>query len=509
MVVEQKYQHAIRRSARPGRTLLRYFAEGIIQSRQWERNASQRHDPGAEHNSCGRSLAKHRHVRVVHPRYPFVQRDIDRTFRYRTSPGSIQGAYAFWKFAQVFFQDFPEHRPKDTRISLSGVSYGGKYAPAIFAFFEEQNERIRNGTWTVEGQQKELHLDTLILDSGCIDLPVSWFSYPEMAVNNTYGIVGVNDTILANMTDNLHKPGGCLDQAYQCGNLSERYDPLNIGINKTVNDICFRAGKFCDDWVQGPFSISKRSFYDITVPSALSRTPPFSRAYLQRPHVQEALGMRLNWSSGSPWVAEAFRREGDFARPGWIGKLAYLLERGIKVAFVYGDKDYICNWIGGEAVSLAIDYTDTAKFHAAGYANIVTNDSYIGGQVRQHGNLSFSRVFQTGHGIAGQQPETAEKIVYRALFDLDIATGKEPVTAQNGTIYSSVGVSDSRSVRSEVIGVSVLQVCYILDLNSTCTPDQKEAVANGTAIIRNYMVVDKNSTQRYPEIVGDNWGYGA
>lgn len=52
--------------------------------------------------------------------------------------------------------------------------------------------------------------------------------------------------------------------------------------------------------------------------------------------------MRVNWTSGSPWLAEAFRREGDFARPGWTQKFAYLLEQGKKVAFVYGDKDYLC-----------------------------------------------------------------------------------------------------------------------------------------------------------------------
>ncbi|KXS95057.1 hypothetical protein AC578_3887 [Pseudocercospora eumusae] len=243
----------------------------------------------------------------------------------------------------------------------------------------EQNTTLAVGLWP--------STDTsLILDSGCIDLPVFCFSYPEMAVNNTYGILGVNATILANMTDNLHKPGGRLDQAYQCGNISERDDPLTIGINETVNDVCFRAGKFCDDWVQCAFSNPRRSFSDITVPSALSQTPPFSRACLQRPHVQEGLG-----------------GEGDFARPGWNRKLAYLWQRGIKVAFVYGDKDYICKWIGGEAVSLAIDYTGTAKCHAAGYAKIVDNDSYIGGQVRQYDYLSFSGVFQTGHGIAGQR----------------------------------------------------------------------------------------------------------
>jgi len=38
-----------------------------------------------------------------------------------------------------------------------------------------------------------------------------------------------------------------------------------------------------------------------------------------------------------------------------------------------------------------------SKFAEAGYADIKTNGSYIGGQVRQYGNFSFSRVYQAGH----------------------------------------------------------------------------------------------------------------
>ncbi|CAK3786377.1 Carboxypeptidase C (cathepsin A) [Lecanosticta acicola] len=425
------------------------------------------------------------------------------TDTYKTSPGSVNGAYAMWYFAQVFFNDFPEHRPRDTRIGVFGVSYGGKYAPAIASFFEEQNEKIQTGKWKLPG--KELNVDTLIVDSGCVDLPASWFSYPVMAVNNTYGIKAVNESTVHKMLHDLNRPGGCLDQAYHCGNLSLKYDPLNVGINETVNHVCFKAGKFCDDEVQGPFDRSNRSFYDITVPDSLSRVPPFQFAYMQRPWVQEALGMRINWSNYSPWASEAVRREGDFARPGWPDKMAYLLERGKKVAFMYGDKDYICNWFGGEAVSLAIKYTDTAKFHAAGYTGIHTNESYIGGQVRQYGNLSFSRLYQAGHGVAGQQPETAYKIINRVFYDRDVATGTRS-TAKGE--FTTEGPSSSAGIKNEVIPVEVLQVCYLLDVNETCSDDQQKMIQNGTVEIKEYMVVDKNSTQRYPQIVGSGMGMG-
>ena len=57
----------------------------------------------------------------------------------------------------------------------------------------------------------------------------------------------------------------------------------------------------------------------------------------------------------------------------------------------------MCIGLGGEKISLAIQSQTASSFQKAGYANIQTNDSYVGGLVRQYGNLSFSRVFEAGH----------------------------------------------------------------------------------------------------------------
>lgn len=77
---------------------------------------------------------------------------------------------------------------------------------------------------------------------------------------------------------------------------------------------------------------------------------------------------------------------------------------------MYGDRDYICNWLGDEAVSLAINSTLSPGFAIPGYVPVFTGGTHVkvgdvrqwsgvnsGGLVRQYGNLSFSRVFQAGH----------------------------------------------------------------------------------------------------------------
>ncbi len=108
---------------------------------------------------------------------------------------------------------------------------------------------------------------------------------------------------------------------------------------------------------------------------------------------------------------------GDFVLGKNLALLGSLLDQGIKVALVYGDRDYQCNCeshtsqfsdillpnnncakgYGGEQISLAIPSKVTNNFRQAGYAMIQTNKTYVGGFVRQYGNLSFSRILQAGH----------------------------------------------------------------------------------------------------------------
>lgn len=186
-----------------------------------------------------------------------------------------------------------------------------------------------------------------------------------------------------------------------------------------------------------------------------------------------------------------------------MDNLAYLLESGVKVVLFYGDRDYACNWMGGEAISLAIDYKFTPQFHAAGYEPLRTNSSYIGGLVRQYGNLSYSRVFQAGHMVPSWQPETSLEVFNRALGNRDIATGTKD-TASGG--YSSTGPSDTLEVKSE-IPEPELMFCYTLLPDTTCTEAQQAAVRNGSAKIVRYIVEDANSTRLFPDLFGQDIGH--
>ncbi|KAJ0382564.1 hypothetical protein COL922a_012295 [Colletotrichum nupharicola] len=380
------------------------------------------------------------------------------------------------------------YHPNNDRISIATQSYGGRYGPAFAAYFQEQNEKIQNGTWDgTEGEQYILNLDTLLIVNGCIDRQVQWPSYPEMAFNNTYEIETVNETVYAGMVDAYYREGGCRDRIDACREVSAIYDPENIGTNASVNAMCQDAETFCTNNVRDPYlDVSGRDYYDVTQIDPTLFRAPFTAGYLNQPHIQAALGVPLNWTGSSSASSSAFRGIGDYPRPGWIEDIAYLLHSGIKVSLIFGDRDFACNWIGGEKVSLAIPWADQENFAKAGYQPLLTNETYEGGQVRQYGNLSFIRVYQAGHAVPAYQPESAYQIFNRALFNLDVATGKVD-TALNSN-YSTQGPSDTFAIKNE-IPPQYEDFCYVLD-PSTCTEAQVAALRNGTGVIKDYIMTE-------------------
>ncbi|PNS18953.1 Carboxypeptidase Y A [Sphaceloma murrayae] len=411
-----------------------------------------------------------------------------------TARGSRNGAYALWHFAQTFFTEFPGLKPNDSKISVATQSYGGRYGPALMAVFEEQNQKIENGTLEGADDFNILHLDSLLIVNGCIDRATQWPGYPEMAVNNTYGIKTVNDSVYQGMLDSVPE---CIRRIEQCQAVGDIYDPGHLGINATVNRVCESAETWCSNFVRDPYtSLSGRAYYDVAILEPNVFPAPFYQGYLNQPWVQEALGVPLNWTGSSSASSRAFRGMGDYPRSGWLDYLAFLLENDIKVNLLYGDRDFACNWYGGERASLAINYSGSEAFRSAGYAPLITNETYIGGQVRQHGNLSFVRMYEAGHEAPAYQPETAFKLFMRLLNNQDIATGTVDIISNPD--YSTVGPSDVRNV-STAGPRQPDQFCYILD-PGTCFDQQIDSVVDGTALIKDYIVVDANSTKIWPDL---------
>lgn len=105
----------------------------------------------------------------------------------KTANTTAFAAHALWHFAQAWFFEFPYYKPNDNRISLWGESYGGHYGPGIFRLFQEQNEKITNGS-SPEKNAQYIHLDTLGIVNGLIDVVIAYEAWISFPFNNVSGL---------------------------------------------------------------------------------------------------------------------------------------------------------------------------------------------------------------------------------------------------------------------------------------------------------------------------------
>lgn len=381
------------------------------------------------------------------------------------------------------FARFPEYNSTTNSISFWGESYGGHYVPVYANYFVEQNSRLAAKNCTSEAEI-QIGIDTVGLVNACIDHAIQTPLYPEFAYNNTYGIQAINESYYKAALEAIPT---CRNLSATCVALADAKDPQGFGNVDEVNKACYTANAFCFSALHDGYNASL-NFFDMAAakyPLAFpSKTPA---GYLNSAEIQSALGVPLNFTGNSVPISEGFVKTGDFVRVKGLAALSNVLASGANVALVYGDRDYQCNWLGGEAISTALaKETSNSAFTSAGYAKIQTNETYIGGLVRQAGRLSFSRVFQAGHETPYYQPATAYEIFNRVMLGADVATGK----ASSAGGYASVGEASAWS-ESEVPEAEGEAKCYVWDILETCTAAERGVLASGKAVTKDYILVGK------------------
>lgn len=100
-----------------------------------------------------------------------------------TANSTAQAAHVMWHFAQTWFTEFPEYRPKDDSFSLWAESYGGHYGPAISRHFVEQNDKIADGRLDDEAAVP-LTLQSLGIVNGYIDAVIQGRAYIDFPHDN-------------------------------------------------------------------------------------------------------------------------------------------------------------------------------------------------------------------------------------------------------------------------------------------------------------------------------------
>ncbi|KAL6717518.1 hypothetical protein ACLMJK_005433 [Lecanora helva] len=412
-------------------------------------------------------------------------------------------AHAIWHMLQGFLGTFPQYNPgtysNSTKSGAVGVnlfaeSYGGKYGPAFATLWEQQN-LLRKNSSSFSNKTLDIHLASLGIMQGCLDDLVQGPFYPIFANNNTYGIQALSLTDQQTAASSFLNANGCKEQIQTCRAAAALKDSSNEGDVPAVNQICKDAQTTCNNEVIGPFTNSGRNPYDITQKKPDPFPPSTYLEYLNSAEVQAAIGVATNYTESNTAVQDAFVQTGDYERANPITQIAYLLSLGVRVALIYGDRDYLCNWLGGQAVSFSIA-TETpgyAPFASAGYAPIVVNNSYVGGVVRQFGNLSFSRIYDAGHLIPAYQPETAFTVFTRIIMGSDISLG-EPADLSTYTSNGTANATETAKAPDQLA-----PTCWVRNIDSTCSDDQKAKLQQGQGVIINGILYSASSNWKAPE----------
>lgn len=388
-----------------------------------------------------------------------------------------------WHMLQGFLGTFPQFTNNTSMsVHLFAESYGGKYGPEFSTIWENQNQKRLTGEIS-RLNTIEIKLASLGIINGCVDDLIQAPYWPKMAINNTFGLTTINP-VRANLAlASFYAPGGCRDLIQRCREMVKVIDPDGIGNIVEVNSICSAAYVSCTEKVMNSYLDSGRSFYDIA--HLLPETSP-SNTYLEYLNSAEflaAIGSPVNFTQTNHNVVSAFLATGDNERLALTPRIAYLLQSGVRVGFVYGDRDYVCNWFGGEAISLAVaaqaSSSYTSIFPNSGYAPIIVNSSYIGGVVRQFGNLSFSRIYDAGHSVPAYQPETAFQVFARIMKGTSISTG-QPIDLST---YNTTGPLNA--TRTNAVPEAPTATCFLRNVPETCTDQQKNMLMKGKGVIIN------------------------
>lgn len=218
--------------------------------------------------------------------------------------------------------------------------------PLPCVVFQKQNKKIDRGEISGPGTHY-LHLDTLGLINGCIEDGVQTEAYSYMAWNNTYGLKAINESTKHWQLWELSRPGGIQDQLNECSRLAKALkDPGQTSVDPVyVEQYCSNVTIFSSSVLVDPYVESmKHGWFDVSHPLADPFPWNYHLGWLTQHWVQKALGVPVNFTWASPAISLGFSNHGDMPRGGYLEDLAHLLDNGVKVHLVYGDRDFACNW---------------------------------------------------------------------------------------------------------------------------------------------------------------------
>jgi len=292
-----------------------------------------------------------------------------------------------YNFLQAFFKARPEYQANP--FHTFGESYGGHYVPATAHAVFEGNKA---------GGGVHINLVGVGVGNGLTAPEIQYSYYAEMAYKNPVKPL-VPWVVYQGMKLAAKK---CTAQIQACQENEAK---------------CEAAFTFCAISQVTPVQASGINLYDVR---SKCEHPPLcydfspTEKYLNLPEVVEALGTTGHkWSSCNMMVNARFHTD-------WMQHFQTvfpsMLEAGIRVLIYAGEMDYICNYMGNKAWTLALPWKGEEEFTAAGdHAWMVEGKE--AGLARSASGFTFLQVHDAGHMVPLDQPENSLAMLDSFLTD--------------------------------------------------------------------------------------------
>ncbi|KAI8139515.1 Alpha/Beta hydrolase protein [Fennellomyces sp. T-0311] len=302
---------------------------------------------------------------------------------------SLEAAWDIFMFLQLFLLAFPQLAK--SQLHIAGESFAGHYIPAVAAEILGQN-RI--------GEYPPLNLHSLVLGNGWVD-PLIQLQYYEpygCANDSSYKPI-FDETICKQMRDTSHTCQKLMNACYKY--------PSSI--------TCVPAGLYCQQTQLGPYDKTGRNFFDIRQECHHDSELCYNitdrvNSWADDSDVRLELGIDKNtgrFITCNDRVQYRFALSGDMTIS-YAPQIAEALEAGIRVLIYSGDMDWTCNWYGGLAWTVGLQWSGQPEYSRAydqNWYSIATGK--FAGQFRTHKNFMFLKVHDAGHWVPYDQPAHA------------------------------------------------------------------------------------------------------
>jgi len=281
----------------------------------------------------------------------------------------------------LFFTQFPEYADQDFHIA--GESYAGHYIP-VFA-----SEILSHAN-------RNINLKSVLIGNGLTDGYTQYEYYRPMACGEGGYPAVLDEGECRSMDNSLARCQSLIQGCYDSGSVWS----------------CVPASIYCNNAMIGPYQRTGRNVYDIRGPCEDSSNLCYSglgwiSEFLNRRDVMEALGAEVSsYESCNFDINRNFLIQGDWMQP--FHRLVPKLLEQIPVLIYAGDADYICNWLGNQAWTEALEWPGQKAFNRAELKDLSLGHGYDAyGKVKAAGNFTFLRVYGAGHMVPYDQPENS------------------------------------------------------------------------------------------------------